>query len=181
MGLVERTRNLLTRDLECLSSGEGAPSRLRRYLQDLEWTHRGLMEASRQAGAARQYLERRLQRGAHDSELWAQRAELALRRRNETLARVALLNKAAVLADSPTLEREMTRVAQEQRDLTEHMNQLRQRILAARCLRQMAAADNRDKSQATGTSSALMAEVDRELDMLKERLRRERGKGSASQ
>ena len=175
MGLMERTRNLLTADLDELSSGQRSGPRLRRYVRDLEWAHRGLMEASRQAGTARSFLESRLQEGATASRIWTERAELALRSRRETLARVALLKKASILSENAGMESEIARLADQQRDLIEQMKQLRRRILAARLLRRLQVGPGASGPMRTGAPDELFEAVEQELLSLKQRLAKEEG------
>jgi len=166
MGLMERTKNLLTTNLEELGSGKDASSRLRRYVKDLEWTHRELAEAARHAAVGRRSLESRLEGAGRTSRLWSDRAELALRREEEALARLALVKKIDVETDSARLARRITRVTERQRELDHEMQQLRERIFAARYLRKVFAAGDAPPDGGRVTEG-LFEEVERELGALK--------------
>ena len=174
MGLMERAKNLLATDLGTLRNGEGVSQQMRRYLQDLEWTHRGLSEAARQACVTRTFLETRLEKGAEALDLWTRRAELTLRRQEEALARIALMKKVAAMSTLSRVERQIGEVAREERELADQVSQLRQRILATRYLRRMPTADNYASADASGAPDMLFQEVEKELVQLKERCRKER-------
>jgi len=169
MGLMERTKNLLTTNLEELGSDKDAPSRLKRYVKDLEWTHRELGEAARHASVERRSLESRLEGAGGTGRLWSDRAALALRRREESLARLALLRKIEVETDTARLAQRITRVTERERALDHEMQQLRERILATRYLRKVLAAGDAAPSAAR-VSEGLFEEVERELDALKRSL-----------
>lgn len=169
MGLMERTRNLLTTNLEELGSRKDAPSRLKRYVQDLEWTRRELAEAARHAAVEHRSLHNRVEGAGRASRLWSDRAELALRRQEESLARLALLKKIEAETDSARVARRITRVSERRRELDHEMQQLRERILAARYLRTVFAAGDATPGGARVTEG-LFQEVERELGALKRSL-----------
>lgn len=166
MGLMERTKNLLTTNLEELAFDENAPSRLGRYARDLEWTHRELAEAARHADVERRSLQNRLESTGQASRQWTGRAELALRHQEEPLARLALLKKIEIETDNARVARHIARVCTHRRELDHHMQQLRERILAARYLRKVFAAGDAPTGQAR-VAQGLLDEVERELDALK--------------
>ena len=168
MGLMERANNLLATDLGTLRSGAGGSQPMKRYLQDLEWTHRGLSEAVRQAHVTRTFLEERLKTGTEALEVWTRRAQLALRRHEETLARVALMKKVAAMTAISRVERQIGGIAREERDLADQVSRLRQRILATRYLRRMHADDPHTSAASPDAHDLLFEEVEKELDRLKE-------------
>ena len=167
MGVVERVRNLLNTDLEGMRSHKD-PAAVRRYLRDLEWTYRELVQASRHAQATRDYLQGKITRNRECCRRWTDRAELALRHENEPLARIALTLKQTDIVQNTRIAAQLQNCIREQKELAEQLDHLQERILAARYLRPPSAAD------ATSRPSPDASDVERELEDLKKSLNRSR-------
>jgi len=166
MGVVERVRNLLSADLEEMRSRKDATAAVRRHLRDLEWTQRELVEATRRAQATRKYLQEQIARNREVCQRWSDRAELALRHEEESLARIALTRKQADLAQSTVIAGQLESCIREQKELGEQLNHLEERILAVRYLRPSSGSD------ASVGLAPVASEVERELATLKKRLNR---------
>ena len=166
MGVVERVRNLLKADLEEMRFRKDAAATVRRYLRDLEWSHRELVEATRRAQTTRNYLQDQIAHNRECCQRWSDRAELALRHEDEPLARIALTRKQTDLAQSTQIAGQLENCIREQRELAEQLNHLQERILAVRYLRPASASDS-----AAG-ASATPSEVERELATLKRNMGR---------
>lgn len=97
MGIFSRFSDIVGSNLASMLERSSDPQKtIRLIIQEMEDTLVEVRTHSAQTIAERKELERRLQRGQLDVQDWEQKAELALRKGREDLAKAALLERARV-------------------------------------------------------------------------------------
>ncbi len=135
MGIFSRFSDIIGSNLGNLLDGSADPQKtIRLIVQEMEDTLVEVRTTSARTIAERKDLERRLQRGQLDLQDWEQKAELALRKGREDLAKAALIERARVeesvrdwQAQMPELDATLTRLTEEIAQLQDKLDDARAR------------------------------------------------------
>ena len=191
MGLFEKAKSITDTDLRILVQDSREPSEaLRRHILSLEESQRQLRSSQGFLERQRQWLESSAERKLSLAEDWARRAEAAARGLRDDLARHALLRKKDLLRSSGEDRRQLEGLATQIDETERRLGEIRRKIAKARAVRERlfghesgaveGAAEAKPRPQtppAEGSSDAVRAEVEREIDAELDELKRKLSAG----
>lgn len=133
MGIFSRFADIVNSNINALLDKAEDPEKLIRLIvQEMEDTLVEVRTASARVIADKKDLSRRIEQFKHEAEEWERKAELALSKSREDLAKAALLerNKAAGVADE--MQKELSRLDTELARLSDEVSQLQDKLNDAR-------------------------------------------------
>lgn len=133
MGIFSRTKDVQQADLDALLDSASDPLKtVRVIINEMEDTLVEARSAAVRALARKKEIERRLGDLSHQSQDWEKKAELAISKQREDLARGALAVKLRLAAESEQLAKLLPPVQAEIDKLDEDLSDLRVKLAEAR-------------------------------------------------
>jgi len=133
MGIFSRFSDIINSNINSLLDKAEDPEKMvRLIIQEMEETLVEVRTVSAKAIADKKELMRRKQWLSDQAELWEQKAELAIQKEREDLAKGALAEKLKFLNDGVDVDRELDAIEESLQSLENEISQLQQKIAEAK-------------------------------------------------
>ena len=133
MGIFSRFNDIISSNINAmLEKAENPEKIIRLVIQEMEDTLVEVRTTAAKTIADQKTLQRRLDRLRHEAQGWTEKAELAVRREREDLARAALQEKAALQAIIDQLEGETLEIDSQLQQLNEDIGRLHAKLVEAK-------------------------------------------------
>ena len=133
MKLLKRVNTVIIAQLhEVVECFENPERILKQTIREMEQTLEKVTESTARAIAGEKQLERRLAETRETSERWQARAREAVKNGDDSAARIALKQRAAIEASATTLAAQLARCQETNGRLRLQLDQLRARLTAAK-------------------------------------------------
>lgn len=133
MGIFSRLSDIINSNISAiLDKAENPEKMIRMMIQEMEETLVEVRSSTAKVIAEKKTVNRRMEQLRRQAADWEEKAELALNKDREDLARAALIEKSSVLATIKTLEDELAKLDQTVEKLSTEIEQLQAKLTDAR-------------------------------------------------
>ncbi|GLX77397.1 phage shock protein PspA [Thalassotalea insulae] len=133
MGIFSRFTDIINSNINnLLDKAEDPAKMVRLIIQEMEDTLVEVRSSSAKTLADKKELSRQAQRFEKDAEQWQEKAELALSKGRDDLARAALIEKKKCVESAESLEDELSHVEQHIAKLQDEISQLQEKLADAK-------------------------------------------------
>jgi phage shock protein A len=133
MGIFSRLSDIINSNISAiLDKAENPEKMIRMMIQEMEETLVEVRSSTAKVIAEKKTVNRRIEQLRRQAADWEEKAELALNKDREDLARAALVEKSSVLVTIKTLEDELAKLDQTVEKLSTEIEQLQAKLTDAR-------------------------------------------------
>lgn len=133
MGIFSRLSDIINSNISAiLDKAENPEKMIRMMIQEMEETLVEVRSSTAKVIAEKKTVNRRMEQLRRQAADWEEKAELALNKDREDLARATLIEKSSVLATIKTLEDELAKLDQTVEKLSTEIEQLQAKLTDAR-------------------------------------------------
>lgn len=133
MGIFSRLSDIINSNISSiLDKAENPEKMIRMMIQEMEETLVEVRSSTAKVIAEKKTVNRRIEQLRRQAADWEEKAELALNKDREDLARAALVEKSSVLVTIKTLEDELAKLDQTVEKLSTEIEQLQAKLTDAR-------------------------------------------------
>ncbi|MBC54547.1 MAG: phage shock protein PspA [Gammaproteobacteria bacterium] len=133
MGIFSRISDIINSNISAiLDKAEDPEKMIRMMIQEMEETLVEVRSSTAKVIAEKKTVNRRIEQLGRQAADWEEKAELALKKEREDLARAALIEKSSVLTTIQMLEDELTKLDETLNKLSHEIEQLQAKLTDAR-------------------------------------------------
>jgi len=133
MGIFSRLSDIINSNISAiLDKAEDPEKMIRMMIQEMEETLVEVRSSTAKVIAEKKTVNRRIEQLGRQAADWEEKAELALKKEREDLARAALIEKSSVLTTIQMLEDELTKLDETLDKLSHEIEQLQAKLTDAR-------------------------------------------------
>lgn len=133
MGIFSRLSDIINSNISAiLDKAEDPEKMIRMMIQEMEETLVEVRSSTAKVIAEKKTVNRRIEQLGRQAADWEEKAELALKKEREDLARAALIEKSSVLTTVQMLEDELTKLDETLDKLSHEIEQLQAKLTDAR-------------------------------------------------
>lgn len=133
MGIFSRLSDIINSNISTiLDKAEDPEKMIRMMIQEMEETLVEVRSSTAKVIAEKKTVNRRIEQLGRQAADWEEKAELALKKEREDLARAALIEKSSVLTTIQMLEDELTKLDETLDKLSHEIEQLQAKLTDAR-------------------------------------------------
>lgn len=191
MGIIEKAKNIISSNINhLLEKAENPEKTLKKMILDMEDWHRQMRSSLFELNKERSWLENRLAENSDLMNKWTERAELAVKKGRDDLAREALISKKELERSRTIIENVLKTNGAHIAEVESNASKLKIKIEEAKAKRLEMSMEKLQAVQAQAGMTEVLPdrkekafadmEIDEELSRLKKKLARDRRPNSKS-